>query len=62
VALGDLGVPAERAEGLALIVISALEGGIILSSIRCDLAPLDALVAELGPVIDATTTSKSRRG
>jgi AcrR family transcriptional regulator len=61
-ALIDLGVPAERAEGLALVVISALEGAIILSRIRCDLAPLDAVVAELGPVIDATTTSKSRRG
>jgi AcrR family transcriptional regulator len=61
-ALADLGVPAERAEGLALVVISALEGAIILSRIRSDLAPLDALVVELGPVIDATTTSKSRRG
>jgi AcrR family transcriptional regulator len=61
-ALVDLGVSAQRAEALALVVISALEGAIILSRIRCDLAPLDALVAELGPVIDASTTSKSRRG
>jgi AcrR family transcriptional regulator len=61
-ALTHLGVPGERAEGLALVVISALEGAILLSRIRCDLAPLDALIAELGPVIDATTTAKSRRG
>jgi AcrR family transcriptional regulator len=59
-ALVDLGVPAERAEGLALVVISALEGAIILCRIRCDLAPLDAVVAELGPVLDAAT-SKGRR-
>src|SRR5262249_31534906 len=43
-ALVDLGVPAERAEGLALVVISALEGAIILCRIRCDLVPLDAVV------------------
>jgi AcrR family transcriptional regulator len=61
-ALADLGVPRARATGLALVMISALEGAILLCRIRCDLAPLDALVAELGPVIDATTTSTSRRG
>jgi AcrR family transcriptional regulator len=53
VALIDLGVPAGRAAGLATLVISALEGAIILCRIQCDLAPLDALVAELGPVLDA---------
>jgi hypothetical protein len=52
-ALVEFGVPAERANGLAMITISALEGAIILARIRCELAPLDALVAELGPVLDA---------
>jgi AcrR family transcriptional regulator len=56
-ALVTLGVPDGRAEGLALTVISALEGAIILARIRCGVAPLDAVVAELGPVLDASTTN-----
>jgi AcrR family transcriptional regulator len=54
-ALVSLGVPAERAEGLALVVISALEGAIVLARVRRDLAPLDVVVAELGPLLDAST-------
>jgi AcrR family transcriptional regulator len=53
-ALVGLGVPDERAEGLAMLVISALEGAIILARIRHDLAPLDAVVTELGPWLDAS--------
>jgi AcrR family transcriptional regulator len=49
-----LGVPVERAGGLALVVISALEGAIVMARVRRDLAPLDAIVAELGPLLDAT--------
>jgi AcrR family transcriptional regulator len=52
VALGEFGVSADRAAGLATVVISALEGAIILSRVRCDLAPFDAVVAELGPLLD----------
>jgi AcrR family transcriptional regulator len=51
-ALAELGVPAERAERLAMVVINALEGAIVCARIRCDLAPLDAVVSELGPVLD----------
>lgn len=51
--LAELGVPPERAETLALVTIAALEGAIILARIRRDLTPFDALVAELGPVLDA---------
>ena len=54
-ALVDLGVPAERAPTLAMLVISAVEGAIVLARIRADLAPLDAVVTELGPVLDAST-------
>lgn len=61
VALVELGVPDDRAEGLAMLVISALEGAIILARVRCDLAPLDALVAELGPVLDASTAKQRKR-
>jgi AcrR family transcriptional regulator len=52
-ALVHLGIPADRASGLATVVISALEGAIILCRVRCDLSPFDALLAELGPVLDA---------
>jgi hypothetical protein len=51
--LVDLGVPPERSDNLAVVIIAALEGAIILARIRRDLTPFDALVAELGPVLDA---------
>jgi AcrR family transcriptional regulator len=51
--LVDLGVPTERADNLAVVVIAALEGAIILARIRRDLTPFDALVGELGPLLDA---------
>jgi len=50
--LVDLGVPLERSGNLAIVVIAALEGAIILARIRCDLTPFDALTLELGPVLD----------
>ena len=56
VALVRLGVPESRADGLAMLVISALEGAIVLARVRCDLAPLDAVVGELGPHLDASCT------
>jgi AcrR family transcriptional regulator len=51
--LVDLGVPLERADNLAIVVIAALEGAIILARIRRDLIPFDALIRELGPLLDA---------
>jgi len=51
--LVDLGVPPERADDLAVVVIAALEGAIILARIRRDLTPLGALIRELGPLLDA---------
>jgi AcrR family transcriptional regulator len=52
-ALVQTGVSPERSEGLATVVISALEGAIVLSRIRRDTNPLDALVSELGPLLDS---------
>jgi AcrR family transcriptional regulator len=52
----ELGVPPERSDGLAVVIISALEGAIILARIRRDLTPFDALVSELGPLLDAVAT------
>ncbi len=59
--LAALGVPAARAQDLSLLVLSALEGAIILARVRRDLAPLDILVAELGPVLDAAATETGGR-
>jgi AcrR family transcriptional regulator len=53
--LVDLGVPVERSGNLAVVIIAALEGAIILARIRRDLSPFDALVLELGPMLDAVT-------
>jgi AcrR family transcriptional regulator len=51
--LVELGVPSDRSDNLAIVVITALEGAIILARIRRDLSPFDALVLELGPFLDA---------
>jgi AcrR family transcriptional regulator len=51
--LVDLGVPADRAGRLSLLVLSALEGAIVLARIRRDVTSLDTLIEELGPVLDA---------
>ena len=59
--LVGLGVPQERSDGLALVIISALEGAIILARIRRDLAPFDALVQELGPLLDAVAHPDAQR-
>ena len=60
-AFTELGVPVERGPGLAMVVISALEGAIILCRVRRDLAPLDALVEEVGPLLDGAVAGRARR-
>ena len=57
--LVDLGVPLERSDNLAIVIIAALEGAIILARIRRDLTPFDALVLELGPLLDAVARPAS---
>lgn len=59
--LAKLGMPAERADRLALLVLSALEGAIVLARIRRDLTPLDVLVDDLGPVLDAALVKRGRK-
>lgn len=51
--LRDMGVPEERCRTLALLMISSLEGAIVLARAQEDVAPLDAVVHELGPLLDA---------
>ncbi len=52
-ALGQLGVPQDRAFPLATLMISSLEGAIVLARARQDVAPLDTVVAELAPLLDS---------
>lgn len=54
--LVDLGVPRDRSDDLAVVVIAALEGAIILARVRHDLTPFDALIRELGPLLDASAS------
>ncbi|MEU2063306.1 TetR/AcrR family transcriptional regulator [Streptomyces sp. NPDC013455] len=52
-ALTGLGVPAARAEPLATLMISTLEGAILMARAERDVRPLTTVVRELGPLLDA---------
>ena len=52
-ALRDMGLPARRARSLTTLMISALEGAIVLARTRQDAGPLRDVVRELGPLLDA---------
>lgn len=60
-ALAELGIPTQGADRYSLLVLSALEGAIVLARIRRQLEPLDIVVAELGPLLDAAATKRGRR-
>jgi AcrR family transcriptional regulator len=51
-ALVQTGVPASRAPTLAVLLISALEGAIVLSRSRRSLEPLSAVLQELRSLLD----------
>jgi AcrR family transcriptional regulator len=57
--LVDLGVPPDRSDNLAVVIIAALEGAIILARVRRDVTPFDALVSELGPLLDDVASPAS---
>lgn len=59
-ALRGMGVPTRRADSLAAVMISALEGAIMLARAHHDTAPLDTVVAELTPLLDAATLNAAR--
>jgi hypothetical protein len=52
-ALAEMGVPADRAAALALLMLATLEGAIVLARVRRENLPLDTVVAELGPLLDS---------
>ena len=51
--LGQVGVPAERQASLAVLMMSALEGALIMARSREDAAVIDTVITELRPVLDA---------
>jgi TetR/AcrR family transcriptional repressor of lmrAB and yxaGH operons len=70
--LRAVGFGAERAEGLATLVLAALEGGLVLARARRDVEPLARVVDELAALFDAAAprtratppprTRRARRG
>ncbi|MGW3991253.1 TetR/AcrR family transcriptional regulator [Streptomyces sp. NPDC004830] len=57
-ALTGMGVPGERAGALATLMISSLEGAILLARAERDVRPLMTVARELGPVLDAAARTK----
>ena len=60
-ALEQMGVPAARAASLAVLMISALEGALVLARAERSVSALDTVVEELGPVLDAAVDKRRRR-
>ncbi|MFF0588991.1 TetR/AcrR family transcriptional regulator [Streptomyces sp. NPDC003781] len=52
-ALVGMGVPAERSGPLATLMISALEGAILMARAERDVRALTTVARELGPLLDA---------
>jgi len=52
-ALTDMRVPEERAAALATLMVSALEGAIVMARAERDIRPLTTVARELGPLLDA---------
>ncbi|MFF7857396.1 TetR family transcriptional regulator C-terminal domain-containing protein [Streptomyces sp. NPDC007904] len=52
-ALAGMGVPGERAEPLATLMISSLEGALLMARAERDVRALTAVSRELGPLLDA---------
>ncbi|MFC9932537.1 TetR/AcrR family transcriptional regulator [Streptomyces sp. NPDC127190] len=55
-ALTGMGVPAGRADALAALMISTLEGALLLARAEADVRPLTTAARELGPLLDAAAT------
>ena len=57
-ALELMGVPSARAVSLAVLMISALEGAVVLARAQRDVSALDTVVAELSPLLDAAVEKR----
>ena len=51
-ALVRMAIPTRRARRLATLMLSALEGAIMLARVHQDVRPLTTVAAELGPLLD----------
>jgi TetR/AcrR family transcriptional repressor of lmrAB and yxaGH operons len=56
-ALRRLGVPAEECGPLGIVVLSAIEGALLLSRVQHDVGPLHAVTAHLAATITAASTT-----
>jgi AcrR family transcriptional regulator len=56
--LEEYGVPVGRSASLAVLMLSALEGAIVLARAHQDVAPLDTVVAELRPLLDGAVLQR----
>ncbi|MGW2564108.1 TetR/AcrR family transcriptional regulator [Streptomyces sp. NPDC001514] len=57
-ALEQMGVPSRRAEALATVMISALEGAILIARTERDVRALTTVAQELGPLLDSGVTGR----
>ncbi|WP_406729176.1 TetR/AcrR family transcriptional regulator [Streptomyces sp. GD-15H] len=55
-ALSGMGVPGERAAPLATLMISSLEGAILMARAEQDVRALTTVTRELGPLLDAAVS------
>jgi AcrR family transcriptional regulator len=55
-ALTEMGVPAPRAESLATLMVSALEGAVLIARSEQDVRALTTVARELGPLLDGAVT------
>lgn len=58
-ALAGMGVPAERTRPLATLMISSLEGAILIARAERDVRALTTVADELGPFLDACVPTRS---
>lgn len=61
-ALTDMGVPEERSRPLATLMISSLEGAILIARAERSVRALTTAVRELGPLLDAAVTAPGASG
>ncbi|MDT6987746.1 TetR/AcrR family transcriptional regulator [Streptomyces lusitanus] len=61
-ALTDMGVPEERARPLATLMISSLEGALLIARAERSVRALTTAVRELGPLLDAAVTPAAPGG
>ncbi|GAA4325555.1 TetR/AcrR family transcriptional regulator [Streptomyces venetus] len=58
-ALTEMGVPEERSGALATLMISSLEGAILITRAERDVRALTAVARELGPLLDAAVRNEA---